>query len=78
MTWNLRFDAQPDNISVEKTLASLSDPLEPPPFMKLNHERPWSARRIPVVQQILNEGVIIVGEFDLRSRLYGSEAEIPG
>ncbi|KAG9014345.1 hypothetical protein FRB94_012751 [Tulasnella sp. JGI-2019a] len=61
LTWNLRFDSQPDDISVTETLESLPDPLSAPEFMRRRHEQPWSARRIRVAQEIRGSGVVVIG-----------------
>jgi hypothetical protein len=73
-TYNLRFDSQPDNITVQETLDSLGDPLQEPIFLEVTTEQPWSTRRIRVAEQVLSEGVVIVGEesFDVLLRVPSS------
>ncbi|KAF8607107.1 hypothetical protein BDV93DRAFT_520017 [Ceratobasidium sp. AG-I] len=49
-TWNLRYDSQPDNLTVSDTLATLPDPLvQPNPYYAdAAREKPWSRRRVGV------------------------------
>jgi len=61
MTWNLRFDSQPDNKSVRESVESLPDPLEAPLFMGKRGEQPWSLRRIHVAQEIRGTGLTLAG-----------------
>lgn len=58
VSWNLRFDSQPDAIDVEDSLKSIPDPLEAPKFMGKSGEQPWSIRRIRVAQELGNNIVI--------------------
>ncbi|KAG8945597.1 hypothetical protein FRC04_000644 [Tulasnella sp. 424] len=58
VSWNLRFDSQPDAIDVEDSLKSIPDPLEAPRFMGKSGEQPWSIRRIRVAQELGNDIVI--------------------
>lgn len=63
-TYNLRYDSQPDNITVKNSLDALtkSDPLiGPPRYLGKSGEQPWSTRRIKVAQQILSEGPDVIG-----------------
>ncbi|KAI0767618.1 Endonuclease/exonuclease/phosphatase [Fomes fomentarius] len=60
-TYNLRFDSQPDSITVQQSLDSLSDPLQTPSYYGKKGEQPWSTRRVKVFQQLHNEGVILAG-----------------
>jgi len=59
-TWNLRYDVQPDNIPVAKSLAELPDLRVAPPLVPPG-ERPWSARRIRVAQRLGASHVDLVG-----------------
>ena len=61
-TYNLRYDSQPDDISVEQTLASLPDPLVAPTYLGARGEQPWSIRRIKIWQNLVSEGVVLFGE----------------
>jgi hypothetical protein len=61
-TWNLRYDVQPDNIPVAKSLAALPDLRVAPPLVPPG-ERPWSARRIRVAQRLGASHVDLVGAF---------------
>lgn len=60
-SYNLRFDSSPDNITVQQTIDSLTDPLHQPPFLEITTEKPWSTRRIRVAEAVLSEGVAIAG-----------------
>jgi len=61
VTYNLRFDSQPDNITVQQSLDQLAaaDPLQQPAFLSIKTEQPWSTRRLRVAEHLLSEGVII-------------------
>ena len=59
-TYNLRYDSQPDNITVQESLEMLDDPLETPDYLGRLGEQPWSIRRIKVAQNLLQEGVVLV------------------
>jgi hypothetical protein len=61
-TWNLRYDVQPDNIPVAKSLAALPDLRIAPPLVPPG-ERPWSTRRIRVAQRLSASHVDLVGAF---------------
>lgn len=70
MSWNLRFDSMPNNITVPQTIASLPNPIpEPATFLNLTDEQPWSTRRIKVAQRILSEQVQILGLYNFRPSL---------
>ncbi|KAG8911826.1 hypothetical protein FRC01_005455 [Tulasnella sp. 417] len=60
ISWNLRFDSQPDAIDVEDSLKGIPDPLEAPKFMGKKGEQPWSTRRIRVAQE-LGSNIVIAG-----------------
>jgi len=61
-SWNIRYDSQPDNITVAQTIASLPDPLlEPSLYYADPKERPWSLRRIHIAGEVLQQGVNLVG-----------------
>jgi hypothetical protein len=68
VTYNLRFDSMPNNITVQQSLASLPDPLIQPNYLSLTAEQPWSLRRIRVAEHLISEGIILAGE-SIRSRL---------
>ena len=61
VTWNLRFDSKPDNITVEQSLRNLPDPLVKPVLSNNSTEKPWSTRRIKAAEVILQSGVAIAG-----------------
>lgn len=63
VTWNLRYDAKPDNITVQETLNTLSDPYLQPPFLNLTAEQPWSTRRVRVADQIISSGAVLAGAY---------------
>jgi len=58
-TWNLRFDALPDNITVAESIASLPDPLTPIAYLSKSGEQPWSLRRLLVAERVLSEGTAL-------------------
>jgi len=60
-TYNLRYDSQPDNITVKASLDNLTDPMRQPIYLDASGELPWSTRRIRVAQQLISEGVVIAG-----------------
>ncbi|KAI0251572.1 mannose-6-phosphatase [Lactifluus subvellereus] len=60
-TWNLRYDVQPDSITVAESLAALPDPCIAPPQRVLRGERPWSARRVRVAQRLQASRVDLLG-----------------
>ncbi|KAF7369376.1 Endonuclease exonuclease phosphatase family protein [Mycena venus] len=61
VTYNLRFDSMPDNITVQQSLANLSNPLIQPRYLSLTAEQPWSLRRIRVAEHLISEGIILAG-----------------
>lgn len=63
-SYNLRYDSKPDNVTVQQTLDNLADPLVEPQYLKLAGEQPWSARRIKIAQELLNEGTVLAGGCD--------------
>ncbi|KAF8871056.1 Endonuclease/exonuclease/phosphatase [Mucidula mucida] len=62
-TWNLRFDSQPNSISVSDTLASLPSPLDEPQYLAIANgaEQPWSTRRIRVAEWLKRMNVDAFG-----------------
>jgi len=62
-SWNLRYDSQPDDLRISESIARLADPLNPPSGAYYHHtsERPWSERRIPVANTLIQAGVDIIG-----------------
>ncbi len=61
VTYNLRYDSQPDGISVAQSIAQIPDQLEEQPYLELRGEQPWSKRRLLVAQQVLSEGIVLAG-----------------
>jgi len=79
MSWNLRFDSMPDNITVAETIASLPNPItEPAAFLNITDEQPWSMRRIKVAQRIIGEEVQILGFQEALVRQVNDMAELLG
>ncbi|KDR68690.1 hypothetical protein GALMADRAFT_231017 [Galerina marginata CBS 339.88] len=79
VTYNLRYDSQPDNISVQKSLNSLEDPLQKPHFLAFSgKEQPWSKRRVLVAQQLLGEGIAVAGFQEALIRQVNDLAELFG
>lgn len=64
VTYNLRFDSIPDKVTVQESLNLLNstDPLQQPLYLDINHEQPWSVRRIRIAEHLLSEGIILAGE----------------
>ena len=55
MTWNLRYDSQPDHIPVSETLLRLPTSVPPDeevPYYADFSENPWSTRRIAVAREV--------------------------
>lgn len=68
LTWNLRYDSQPNSISVEDTIASLPNGMPVDSGMKYYGspaEVPWSTRRIAVANDVIFNRVDILGTFFL-------------
>ena len=61
VTWNLRYDAKPDNVTVAESIKRMPDALEEPSYLKIRGEQPWSIRRIRVAQCLLAESPVIAG-----------------
>ncbi|CCL99363.1 uncharacterized protein FIBRA_01381 [Fibroporia radiculosa] len=60
-SYNLRYDSQPDNITVQQSIDALPNPLTSPRFLFKTGEQPWSSRRIKVAQHLLSEGPALIG-----------------
>ncbi|RPD60637.1 hypothetical protein L226DRAFT_461201 [Lentinus tigrinus ALCF2SS1-7] len=60
-TYNLRYDSQPDSITVQQSLDNLPDPLQAPTYYGKKGEQPWSTRRIKVYEHLQYEGVVLAG-----------------
>ena len=61
VTYNLRYDSNPDDIPVQESLDVLQDPLQEPQFLQLQGEQLWSTRRIRVAEQVVGEGAVMAG-----------------
>lgn len=67
MSWNLRWDSQADNVTIEQSLAALNGNSiqTPTSYYPNTNERPWSQRRIPVSELVLHEGVSFMGPLEI-------------
>lgn len=63
MSWNLRYDSMPDNVTIAQSIAALNgnDIQTPTAYYPDTNERPWSQRRIPVSNTVDFAGVSILG-----------------
>ncbi|KAF8520950.1 Endonuclease/exonuclease/phosphatase, partial [Hysterangium stoloniferum] len=62
LSFNLRYDSQPDTTSVSETIRHLPDPLTPrSAFYANTNERKWSERRIAVANEVLFNKVDLIG-----------------
>ncbi|KAI0088347.1 Endonuclease/exonuclease/phosphatase [Irpex rosettiformis] len=77
-TYNLRYDSMPDNITVQQTLANLSDPLVAPTYLGLLGEQPWSMRRIKVAQHLIHSGDVMASFQEALVRQVNDLAELLG
>ncbi|KAJ7093383.1 Endonuclease/exonuclease/phosphatase [Mycena belliarum] len=78
VTYNLRHDAQPDNLTVQQSLDRLPDPLAGPGYLCKSGEQPWSVRRLHVAEQLLGEGVVLAGFQEALVRQVHDLAELFG
>ncbi|TFK72830.1 hypothetical protein BDN72DRAFT_762830 [Pluteus cervinus] len=80
VTWNLRYDSKPDNITVQQTLNALPDPLRQPTYLGRNmmNEQPWSSRRIRVAEKVLAGDVVLAGFQEALVRQVRDLAELLG
>ncbi|KAF9032865.1 hypothetical protein BDZ89DRAFT_1091189 [Hymenopellis radicata] len=78
VTYNLRYDSQPDGISVAQSIARIPDQLEEQPYLELRGEQPWSKRRLLVAQQVLSEGIVLAGFQEALVRQVKDLAELFG
>ena len=69
-TYNLRYDSQPDSISVQQSLENLPDPLQAPAYYGRRGEQPWSTRRVKVYEHLQHEGIILAGQSSIVSFRY--------
>ena len=71
VSYNIRYDFKPDNITVKESLAKIQDPTREPSYLSLaGREQPWSSRRIRIAQDLLSEGVVLAGAFYMNSFVY--------
>ncbi|EJD54707.1 DNase I-like protein [Auricularia subglabra TFB-10046 SS5] len=59
VTYNLRYDSRPNNVSVAESLAALPDPLAPVDYYAQSGEQPWSLRRHYITERVLSEGAVV-------------------
>ncbi|KAG6909924.1 hypothetical protein DXG01_014444 [Tephrocybe rancida] len=78
VTYNLRFDSKPDNITVQQSIDSLLDPFLQPKFQALTQEQPWSTRRIQVAEELLSSRILIAGFQEALVRQVEDLAELFG
>ncbi|KAJ7259167.1 Endonuclease/exonuclease/phosphatase [Mycena haematopus] len=78
VTYNLRFDSQPDNITVQQSLEALPDPLAGPGYLRKSGEQPWSLRRLHVAEHLLGEGIVLAGFQEALVRQVHDLAELFG
>ncbi len=57
-TWNMRYDSQSNDITVQESIDSLADPLQSFTDLSISNgsEQPWSTRRIRVGGARLERG----------------------
>ncbi|KAJ6612844.1 Endonuclease/exonuclease/phosphatase [Mycena sp. CBHHK59/15] len=78
VTYNLRFDSMPDNITVQQSLAAVPDPLVQPAYLALTDEQPWSTRRLKVAEHLISEGIVLAGFQEALVRQVDDLAELLG
>ncbi|KAL3425853.1 endonuclease/exonuclease/phosphatase, partial [Phlyctema vagabunda] len=80
LSYNVRYDSKPDNISVRKTIQSLPQglPVQPSPYYADVTEKPWSTRRIGIVNDILWPRVDVYGAQELLKRQVDDVQELLG
>ncbi|KAJ7175183.1 Endonuclease/exonuclease/phosphatase [Mycena crocata] len=78
VTYNLRYDSQPDNITVRQSLERLPDPLLGPGYHRKRGEQPWSLRRMRVAEHLLGEGIVLAGFQEALVRQVHDLAELFG
>lgn len=62
VTYNLRYDALPDNLTVQDSLNALPDSLNEPKYLSVHQEQPWSTRRIRIAENLLSSNIDIACE----------------
>jgi len=79
-TYNLRYDALPDDITVQQSLdaQSIIDPLQPPKYLGLHKEQPWSLRRLRVAELLLRQDIVVAGFQEALVRQVHDLAELLG
>ena len=86
VTFNLRYDSKPDNLTVQDSLNALLDPLVEPKYFGTFEEKPWSTRRIRIAHELLSSGIDIACAFlrlarfcmYLRCRVQVFKKRLPG
>ena len=62
VTYNLRYDALPDNLTVQDSLDALPNPLSEPSYLNVHQEQPWSTRRIRIAENLLSSNIDVACE----------------
>ncbi|KAJ6483840.1 Endonuclease/exonuclease/phosphatase [Mycena vitilis] len=78
VTYNLRYDSQPDGITVQQSLDTLPDPLIGPGYLRKSGEQPWSTRRLRVAEHLLGERIALAGFQEALVRQVHDLAELFG
>ncbi|KAF8522666.1 Endonuclease/exonuclease/phosphatase [Gautieria morchelliformis] len=79
LSFNLRFDSQPDNVPLEETLKNLPDPrAQRTVFYRNPKERPWSIRRIRVASEVVFNRVDLAGFRKVLARQVNDLQELLG
>ncbi|KAJ7461225.1 hypothetical protein FB451DRAFT_964439, partial [Mycena latifolia] len=68
----------PNNITVQQSLANISDPLIQPSYLSLTKEQPWSLRRLRVAEHLIGEGIVLAGFQEVLVRQVDDLAELLG
>ncbi|KAK0229469.1 Endonuclease/exonuclease/phosphatase [Armillaria nabsnona] len=79
-TWNMRYDSQSNDITVQESIDSLADPLQHFTDLGISNgaEQPWSTRRIRVAEHVLNEGASILSVQEALVRQVNDLVELLG
>ncbi|KAF8295421.1 mannose-6-phosphatase [Clavulina sp. PMI_390] len=78
-SWNLRYDSQPNSVTVAQSIANLPDPLKAPArYLTNTNERPWSERRIPVANTLSQSSSDIIGFQEALKRQIDDISELLG
>ena len=78
VSYNLRYDSRPDNVTVGESIARIPDQLEEPTYLARKGEQPWSERRLRVAEQLLGEGIVLAGFLEALVRQVKDLAQLFG